>query len=193
MKKLGIVLSFLLMPLMVLAPMAATLADAGGSGSGAGASGAAAGSGSSAGSSASSSAGAPAGAPAGAAAGAPAGAPAGAAAGTGESSGASPASVGTSPSSSATPSLGVSPVIDRRVINQDSTTVVAPSASIATTSDFVGRHTMTGTVTKVDHDKGFFRLKTAEGTLDLHAPPAVIAGVQKGDQMNVEIAVQPVR
>ncbi len=181
MKKLGIVLSFLLMPLMVLAPMAATLADAGGSGSGAGASGAAAGSGSSAGSSASSSAGAP------------AGAPAGAAAGTGESSGTSGASVGTSPSSSATPSLGVSPVIDRRVINQDSTTVVAPSASIATTGDFVGRHTMTGTVTKVDHDKGFFRLKTAEGTLDLHAPPAVLAGVQKGDQMNVEIAVQPVR
>ena len=44
MKKMGIVLSFLLVPLMVLAPMAATLADAHGSGggSGAGASGGAA-------------------------------------------------------------------------------------------------------------------------------------------------------
>jgi hypothetical protein len=83
-------------------------------------------------------------------------------------------------------------VIDRRVINNESNGV-APSASIATTRDFVGRHTMTGMVTKVDHDKGFFRLKTSEGTLDLYAPPSALAGVQKGDRMAVEIAVQPLR
>jgi hypothetical protein len=187
MKKMGIVLSFLLVPLMVLAPMAATLADAHGSGSGSGAGasgGAAAGAGAS---------GAPAGGGGASAggAGAAAGAPAGAAAGTGDATGTSGASVGTSPSSGSTPSLGVWPVTDRRVINESNG--VAPSASIATTGDFVGRHTMTGTVTKVDHDKGFFRLKTSEGTLDLHAPPSVLAGVQKGDRMNVEIAVQPVR
>jgi len=52
---------------------------------------------------------------------------------------------------------------------------------------------MTGTVTKVNADKGTFSLKTTEGTLDLHAPPSALAGVKKGDQMMVEIAIRPLR
>jgi hypothetical protein len=50
---------------------------------------------------------------------------------------------------------------------------------------------MTGEVTRINQSKGTFSLKTAEGTLDLHAPPSVLAGVKKGDQMAVEIAIRP--
>ncbi len=68
----------------------------------------------------------------------------------------------------------------------------SPSASPAS-GDFQGRHTMTGEVTKIDHGKGTFSLKTPEGTLDLHAPAASLAGVNTGDQMSVEIAVKPMK
>ena len=72
----------------------------------------------------------------------------------------------------------------------------APAASPATSaspssSDFVGRHTMSGEVTQVDTNTGKFSLKTGEGTLELHAPPAALSGVKPGDQMSVEIAVKP--
>ena len=68
----------------------------------------------------------------------------------------------------------------------------ATSASPAS-GDFMGRHTMTGEVTKVDAAKGKFSLKTGEGTLELHAPPSALAGVKKGDRMAVEIAVKPMK
>jgi hypothetical protein len=72
----------------------------------------------------------------------------------------------------------------------------APSASPATSAslasgDFMGRHTMTGEITEVDAASGKFSLKTGEGTLELHAPPAALAGVKQGDRMTVEIAVKP--
>jgi hypothetical protein len=75
---------------------------------------------------------------------------------------------------------------------------IAPSASPATSAspasgDFMGRHTMTGEVTKVDAAGGKFSLKTGEGTLELHAPPSALAGVKQGDRMTVEIAVKPMK
>jgi hypothetical protein len=57
----------------------------------------------------------------------------------------------------------------------------------------MGRHTMTGEVTKIDNQKGMFSLKTKEGTLDLHAPPSALQGVKRGDQVAVEIAVKPMK
>ena len=57
--------------------------------------------------------------------------------------------------------------------------------------DFDGRHTMEGSVTRIDNAKGTFSLKTAEGmTLDLHAPPSALQGVKTGDRLAVEIAVK---
>jgi hypothetical protein len=56
----------------------------------------------------------------------------------------------------------------------------------------MGRHTMTGEVTKIDNQKGMFSL-TKEGTLDLHAPPSPLQGVKRGDQVAVEIAVKPMK
>jgi hypothetical protein len=52
---------------------------------------------------------------------------------------------------------------------------------------------MTGEITEVDAASGKFSLKTGEGTLELHAPPAALAGVKQGDRMTVEIAVKPMK
>jgi hypothetical protein len=74
------------------------------------------------------------------------------------------------------------------------TTPASASPSAAVSGDYMGRHTMTGEVTKIDSAKGTFSLKTAEaGTLDLHAPPSALADVKEGDRMSVEIAVKPLR
>ena len=72
------------------------------------------------------------------------------------------------------------------------TAAPAASPSAAVSGDFVGRHTMTGQVTKIDNTKGTFSLKTPEaGTLDLHAPPSALSGVKRGDTVVVEIAIKP--
>ena len=178
MKKSMAVLSFLLVLALLLAPMTATLALAWGTGGGAGAG---------------AGAGAPAGAgsPSGAAAGAPAGASS-----AGSDSGSPSSSMGGSPSSS--PAVGGATVRPRVKTRASKGAVVAPAEtsnlstpSAAVAGDWQGRHTMTGEVTKINQRKGTFSLKTADGTLDLHAPPEVLAGVKKGDQMAVEIAVRP--
>ena len=68
----------------------------------------------------------------------------------------------------------------------------SPSASVSS-SDFRGVHTMTGEVTKIDHAKGTFSVKTPETTLDLHAPPSALSGINTGDQVAVEIGVKPMK
>ena len=95
-------------------------------------------------------------------------------------------------SPSANPTIGDKP---KPAPEKKSPSATAPSASpAAATGDFVGRHTMTGQVTKIDPAKGTFSLKTQDaGTLDLHAPPSALAGVKKGDPLSVEIAVKPMR
>lgn len=66
------------------------------------------------------------------------------------------------------------------------------SGSSMTSAEFGGRHTMEGTVTKIDSAKGTFSLKTADGMmLDLHAPASALQGVKQGDRLAVEIAVKP--
>jgi hypothetical protein len=179
MKKLMAVLSFLLVLGLLLAPMTATLAQAHGSGAGSGAGAPSGGSGAPAGG----------GSPSGAAAGAPAGAsPSG-------DSGSPSSSMGGSPSSSPAISGPVGPRVKSRaskgavVAPAETSNLSTPSAAVA--GDWQGRHTMTGEVTKINQRKGTFSLKTADGTLDLHAPPDVLANVKKGDQMAVEIAVRP--
>jgi hypothetical protein len=55
----------------------------------------------------------------------------------------------------------------------------------------MGRHTMEGEVTKVDAKRGWVDVKTAEGSMKLHFPSAVLASVKKGDRVSVEIGMTP--
>jgi len=50
-----------------------------------------------------------------------------------------------------------------------------------------GQHTMTGTVTAVDHTTGVLSLNTHEGELKLHFPPATVKEVKTGDTLTVSL------
>jgi hypothetical protein len=65
----------------------------------------------------------------------------------------------------------------------------AAKASAADTK--MGHHTMDGEVTKVDAKKGWVDVKTPEGRMKLHFPPAALASVKKGDRVTVELGMTP--
>jgi hypothetical protein len=50
-----------------------------------------------------------------------------------------------------------------------------------------GEHSMSGTVTDIDHTTGMLSLKTEAGALDLHFPPQALKEVKEGDQLTVHL------
>ncbi len=54
-----------------------------------------------------------------------------------------------------------------------------------------GSHKMVGEVTKIDEAKGMVTLKTDEGELDLHFPPAALKGVKEGDRVEIQLSMRP--
>src|SRR5207249_2461246 len=52
----------------------------------------------------------------------------------------------------------------------------------------LGEHRMTGTVSKLDREKGFVRVKTHESTLDLYFPPQMVRNLKQGDRITVDLA-----
>jgi hypothetical protein len=50
-----------------------------------------------------------------------------------------------------------------------------------------GEHSMSGTVTDIDHTTGLLSLKTEAGVLDLHFPPQALKEVKEGDQLTVHL------
>jgi len=50
-----------------------------------------------------------------------------------------------------------------------------------------GTHTMTGTVTNVDHTTGMLSLNTQAGELQLHFPPEAVKEVKNGDALTVSL------
>jgi Cu/Ag efflux protein CusF len=54
-----------------------------------------------------------------------------------------------------------------------------------------GSHKMMGEVTRIDAAKGMVTLKTDEGDMDLHFPPAALQGIKEGDRVEVQLAIRP--
>lgn len=76
---------------------------------------------------------------------------------------------------------------------QDSTKTDSMTDSMAM-KDLKGLHTMDGEVTSIDKRSGKITIKTdAAGSLDLHFPPAVLEGVNKGDRITVQLAMKNAR
>jgi hypothetical protein len=48
-----------------------------------------------------------------------------------------------------------------------------------------------GEVTKVDAKKGWIDVKTPDGRMKLHFPPAALEGVKAGDGVSIEVALTP--
>jgi virulence-associated protein VapD len=65
----------------------------------------------------------------------------------------------------------------------------APSTSPATAAP----QTVTGEVTSVDAASGLVTVKTADGTMELHVPPATLQNVRVGDRVNVDVSLRPAR
>jgi len=60
----------------------------------------------------------------------------------------------------------------------------------AAQSDMTGQHTMEGTVTSVSAKSGWVHVKTSEGTMIVHLPPASLADVKKGDTISVDLSMK---
>ena len=77
------------------------------------------------------------------------------------------------------------------------TTAVATAIALAsvgggeaqTPAAAASKHTMDGKVTKVDAKKGWVDVKTPEGSMKLHFPPAALDGVKTGDGVTVELGM----
>ena len=67
---------------------------------------------------------------------------------------------------------------------------VSAQTSAPAASTDMQRHSMEGTVTKVDAKKGWIDVKTSEGSMKLHYPPSVLQNVKKGDRVTVELGLK---
>jgi len=54
----------------------------------------------------------------------------------------------------------------------------------------VGRHSVDGEVTRVDAKKGWVHVKTSDGTMIVHFPPAELQTLKKGDRITVNLALK---
>jgi hypothetical protein len=64
-------------------------------------------------------------------------------------------------------------------------------ASAQTPADkMVGRHSVDGEVTRVDAKKGWVHVKTPDGTMIVHFPPAELQTLKKGDRITVNLALK---
>jgi hypothetical protein len=65
------------------------------------------------------------------------------------------------------------------------------SASAQTPADqMTGRHSVEGQVTRVDAKKGWVHVKTSDGTMIVHFPPADLQTMKKGDRITVNLALK---
>jgi hypothetical protein len=64
----------------------------------------------------------------------------------------------------------------------------APAASPA--GAFAGRHTMVGEVTDIDATHGRATVRTSEGDLQLHFPPATLQTLRRGDRVSVDLGIR---
>ena len=67
---------------------------------------------------------------------------------------------------------------------------VGAASAQSATDQMTGRHTMEGKVTSVSAKTGWVHVKTSEGTMILHLPPAELADVKKGDTISVDLAMK---
>ena len=66
--------------------------------------------------------------------------------------------------------------------------LIVPVPAWAQTTKVQGKHSMTGTVTMIDHKTGMMTLKTAEGDLMLHFPPPTVQKLKEGETITVHLS-----
>lgn len=56
-----------------------------------------------------------------------------------------------------------------------------------------GAHSMTGTISSINHHTGLMGFKTPEGTLRIHFPPGTIRHLRSGETITVYLGYEPGR
>ena len=65
-----------------------------------------------------------------------------------------------------------------------------PSTSPRMASDkAAGKHSVQGEVTRVDAKDGWVHVKTSEGTMIVHVPPADLKSLKKGDMVALDLSI----
>jgi hypothetical protein len=59
---------------------------------------------------------------------------------------------------------------------------------LAGTTQEQGKHSMSGTISAIDHTAGLVILKTGAGELKLHFPPPTIQKLKEGDTITVHLS-----
>jgi hypothetical protein len=67
------------------------------------------------------------------------------------------------------------------------TTSVLPALSAEQEKKY-GEHSMSGTISKIDHKTGMVTVKTGAGNLDVHFPPNDIKDLKEGDTITVNLS-----
>ena len=68
--------------------------------------------------------------------------------------------------------------------------VASVGVAAAQSDQMTGQHTMEGQVTSVSAKTGWVHVKTSEGTMIVHFPPAALADVKKGDTISVDLSMK---
>jgi DUF4097 and DUF4098 domain-containing protein YvlB len=68
------------------------------------------------------------------------------------------------------------------------TTQIVGAPVWGATAKVQGAHSMAGTITMIDHSTGMLTLKTMEGDLKLHFPPATVQQLKNGDTITVHLS-----
>jgi hypothetical protein len=67
---------------------------------------------------------------------------------------------------------------------------VATGSAQSGATQMAGQHEMEGKVTKVDAKKGWVHVKTSEGTMIVHFPPADLQDLHTGDTVTLRLALK---
>jgi hypothetical protein len=59
---------------------------------------------------------------------------------------------------------------------------------MAGTTEEEGKHSMSGTISAIDHTTGMLTLKTGAGELKLHFPPPAIQKLKEGETITVNLS-----
>jgi hypothetical protein len=59
---------------------------------------------------------------------------------------------------------------------------------MAGTTEEEGKHSMSGTISAIDHTTGMLTLKTGAGELKLHFPPPAIQKLKEGETITVHLS-----
>jgi hypothetical protein len=73
-------------------------------------------------------------------------------------------------------------------IDNDNPGGAQPSSAGKPKRTMQGMHTLSGTVTTVDHQTGMISLNTDAGELKLHFPPQAVQSVKEGDTLELSLA-----